>query len=223
MKRLFGKGIKLWESELSLRIFFLSIIVLNFILTPLATSHHSGTFIARTFYLFLIVSGSYALIKNKIYTYIIIAFSITAFIVWIVSSDNRIIWLDAADGFMQVLFYLIFLLLILIKVFKGGVFNMMRIEGAMTGYLLIGNLFASLYHTLNIILVNAFNITGASEGIAGFMYFSFTTLTTLGYGDIVPLHPIVRSISNMEAVIGQLYPAVLIARLISLESTNPKE
>lgn len=220
MKRLFGKGIKLWESEMSLRIFFISIVVLNFILTPLAASHQSGTIIARTFYLFLIISGSYALIEKKKYTYTIIVFSITAFIVWIISSESRILWVDAADGLMQVLFYLIFLLLILIKVFRGGVFNLMRVEGAMTGYLLIGNLFASLYYTLNIVLgSNIFHLPGG-DNISGFMYFSFTTLTTLGYGDIVPLHPIVRSMSNMEAVIGQLYPAVLIARLISLEGNK---
>lgn len=220
MKKLFGKGIRFWESEISLRVFFISIIVLNFILTPLATTHHSGTFVVRIFYLFLIMSGSLALISNKTINYIILVFSFTAFFVWILSNESRAVWLDAADGFMQVLFYLIFLVLILIKVFRGGVFNLIRVEGAMTGYLLVGNLFASLYYTFNIILgSNTFHLPGG-DNIAGFMYFSFTTLTTLGYGDIVPLHPIVRSMSNMEAVIGQLYPAVLIARLISLEGNK---
>ena len=48
------------------------------------------------------------------------------------------------------------------------------------------------------------------------VYFSFTTLTTLGYGDIMPVHPIARSLSNIEAIIGQVYPATLLARLVSL-------
>jgi hypothetical protein len=43
------------------------------------------------------------------------------------------------------------------------------------------------------------------------------TLTTVGYGDIVPVHPLARSLSNLEAVIGQLYPATLLARLVTLE------
>jgi hypothetical protein len=43
------------------------------------------------------------------------------------------------------------------------------------------------------------------------------TLTTTGYGDIVPLHPYARSLANIEAVIGQLYPATLVARLVTLE------
>ena len=46
-------------------------------------------------------------------------------------------------------------------------------------------------------------------------YFSFTTLTTLGYGDIIPLSPLVKMLTNLEAIIGQLYPSILIAILVS--------
>ncbi len=218
MRKLFHSGIKFWESEMSLRIFFISILILNFILMPLASSHESGTFVARSFYLFLIISGSYALIKIRLITYIIISFSLIAFLVWMLSYRNNIVWLNALDGILQVVFYMIFLLLILIKVFKGGVYNLKRLEGAITGYLLIGNLFATLYYTINLLTgSNAFFMPGG-EHVTNFTYYSFTTLTTLGYGDILPIHHSVRSLSSLEAVIGQLYPAVLIARLISLEN-----
>ena len=49
-----------------------------------------------------------------------------------------------------------------------------------------------------------------------FLYFSFVTLTTLGYGDITPVHPLARSMATIEALTGQLYIAVLVARLIGL-------
>jgi len=49
------------------------------------------------------------------------------------------------------------------------------------------------------------------------VYFSFVTLTSVGYGDIIPLHPVARSLANVEAIIGQLYPATLLARLVTLE------
>jgi hypothetical protein len=49
------------------------------------------------------------------------------------------------------------------------------------------------------------------------IYFSFVTLTTTGYGDVFPVHPIARSLCNVEAIIGQLYPATLLARLVTLE------
>jgi len=49
------------------------------------------------------------------------------------------------------------------------------------------------------------------------LYFSFVTLTSTGFGDIVPVHPVIRMLVNVEAIIGQLYPATLLARLITLE------
>ncbi|WP_246230094.1 potassium channel family protein [Bradyrhizobium cytisi] len=58
---------------------------------------------------------------------------------------------------------------------------------------------------------------------ASLFYMSFVTLTSTGYGDIVPVHPLARSLCNIESVIGQLYPATLLARLVTLElsSTGP--
>jgi hypothetical protein len=52
---------------------------------------------------------------------------------------------------------------------------------------------------------------------SNFGYFSFVTLTSVGYGDIVPVHPYARSLANVETIIGQLYPATLLARLVTLE------
>jgi voltage-gated potassium channel Kch len=54
------------------------------------------------------------------------------------------------------------------------------------------------------------------------MYFSFVTLTTVGYGDITPAILASRSMANLEALVGQLYPAILIARLVSMEFIDRK-
>jgi hypothetical protein len=54
------------------------------------------------------------------------------------------------------------------------------------------------------------------NGDSGVLYFSFATLTTLGYGDIVPTTPISRMLASVEAITGQLYLAVLVARLVGL-------
>jgi voltage-gated potassium channel Kch len=56
--------------------------------------------------------------------------------------------------------------------------------------------------------------------IAHALYFSFVTLTTAGYGDVIPLHPITRSLSSLEAVVGQLFPATIVARIVTLELAN---
>jgi voltage-gated potassium channel Kch len=49
------------------------------------------------------------------------------------------------------------------------------------------------------------------------LYFSLTTLTTTGYGDIVPVDPFARSLANLESLIGQFYLAITVARLVTLE------
>ena len=55
----------------------------------------------------------------------------------------------------------------------------------------------------------------AADGARAFLYFSFVTLTTVGYGDILPVHPAARSLAMLEAVTGPLYLAILVARLVS--------
>ncbi len=51
-------------------------------------------------------------------------------------------------------------------------------------------------------------------------YFSFITLTSVGYGDIMPVNPASQTVAILEALIGQLFPAILLARLVSLEIEN---
>ena len=58
--------------------------------------------------------------------------------------------------------------------------------------------------------------------VGNLIYFRLVTLTTIGCGDIAPLHPCVRSLANVEAIIGQIYPATLLARLLTLELANER-
>jgi Ion channel len=105
-------------------------------------------------------------------------------------------------------------------VFRPGRVTYHRIVGAVLLYLLIAVCFATLFAFVGLSIPAAFkglvledNAALASE----LFYLSFATLTTTGYGDLVPLHPLARSLCNFEAVIGQLYPATLLARLVTLE------
>jgi len=62
------------------------------------------------------------------------------------------------------------------------------------------------------------NVPGETESLQSqLFYFSFVTLTSIGYGDIAAVHPIVRMLTILEGVVGQLFPAILIARLVSLQ------
>jgi Ion channel len=106
-------------------------------------------------------------------------------------------------------------------VFGPGRISYHRVVGAVLLYLTIGLIFVALYGFVALVSPQAFTNLPALHGdfaIAGnLIYFSFVTLTTTGYGDIAPLHPYARSLANVEAIIGQIYPATLLARLVTLE------
>jgi hypothetical protein len=105
-------------------------------------------------------------------------------------------------------------------VFRRGRVTYHRIIGAILLYLLVAVGFATLFTFVGLSLPDAFKGITFEDNPAlanSVFYLSFVTLTSTGYGDVVPLHPIARSLCNIESVIGQLYPATLLARLVTLE------
>jgi len=106
-------------------------------------------------------------------------------------------------------------------VFAPGQVTFHRVVGAVFLYLSTGLIFVSLYCFVGLLAPKAFvGLDPIKDNFAlagNLIYFSFVTLTSVGYGDIVPLHPFARSFANVEAIIGQLYPATLLARLVTLE------
>jgi voltage-gated potassium channel Kch len=109
-------------------------------------------------------------------------------------------------------------------VFATGRVTFHRIIGGILLYLNIGSIFVALIGFVALIDPNVLtNLQPLEENYPKYIYFSFTTLTTTGYGDIIPVHPYARSLANIEQIIGQLYPAVLIARLVTLEIVSRHE
>ncbi len=106
-------------------------------------------------------------------------------------------------------------------VFAPGHVTFHRVIGAVLLYLCIGLIFVALFCFVTLRIPGALTGIGPfqdNSAVAGnLIYFSFVTLTSVGYGDIVPLHPFARGLANVEAIIGQLYPATLLARLVTLE------
>lgn len=108
-------------------------------------------------------------------------------------------------------------------VYAPGRITFRRLQGALVLYLNLATIFASAYHLIWDLNPGAFsNLSAITPGrgpsqIAVMLYFSFTTLTTTGFGDIVPINPFARSLANLEAVVGQLYLATTVARLVTLE------
>ena len=108
-------------------------------------------------------------------------------------------------------------------VFGPGKVTAHRIQGAILVYLNVSTLCSIAFIALTNVDPHAIaSTTGASlpseigTRVATLTYFSLTTITTTGFGDLVPLHPIARSLANLESVFGHLFPATLLARLVAL-------
>jgi hypothetical protein len=110
-------------------------------------------------------------------------------------------------------------------VFGEGRVSLHRIQGAIVIYLNIALAFGSLDNLILGLWPGAYtNVSHDTRSHLGEMiYFSLTTLTTTGYGDLSPVHPVARGMANLEAVIGQLYITTLIASLVGLHFTHRKE
>jgi voltage-gated potassium channel Kch len=96
-----------------------------------------------------------------------------------------------------------------------------HIYAALSAYLLVGVFFGLFYWVIEQIVPDTFT-AGAGFSRMSAIYFSFVTLATLGYGDIVPRTDVARGLAILEGVGGQLFLAVLVARLLSLYSTRLK-
>jgi hypothetical protein len=100
------------------------------------------------------------------------------------------------------------------------------ILGAINVYLMIGMAFAFLYGLIEHLQPGSFTglaaFSGAPERVIEFVYFSFVTMTTLGYGDVSPLTSYAMTASYAEAMFGQLYLAILVARLVGLYIARPR-
>ena len=119
----------------------------------------------------------------------------------------------------------IFLLSILVvmvvwQIFREGPITRQRVQGSITIYLLLGLIWAEAYTLAAHLDAKSFTGNLSTEQnamLAQFTYYSFVTLTTIGYGDIAPASLVTRALANVEGLIGQLFPAILIARLVSME------
>ncbi len=106
-------------------------------------------------------------------------------------------------------------------VYAPGRITFHRLQGAVVVYLNFAMIFASAFGLIWELSPMAYAGLPAAMGAPGesatMMYFSLTTLTTTGYGDIVPVEPFARGLANLELVTGQLYLAITVTRLVALQ------
>jgi hypothetical protein len=113
--------------------------------------------------------------------------------------------------------------LVIYRLFGPGQVTVHRVQGAIFVYLNVAVLFAIAFDVVETFCPGAVrSIAGGliatvpAQRLAEFSYFSMTTITATGYGDIVPVHPFARSLANLEAAFGVLFPATFVARFVAM-------
>jgi hypothetical protein len=174
----------------------------------------------------LLISGVAYISPRPLLRWATGAVAITTIILHWLNEFRPSLALDIAGSAFSLLALATLTVVVLVRVFNDtGSVTLSRVQGAVAAYVLFGISWSILYRLLDLCLPAAFSIT-ASAGVSqaemreSLTYFSFVTLTTLGYGDITAIHPIARMSVVFEALVGQLYPATLLARLVSLEITH---
>ncbi len=201
--------------------------LLIFLIIPLTATGTLPAFVLPAMFLVLVISILVVTWHSRVAAILVttaVALSPIGTFLWREHPTALTEWLSAGGRILAITAVSV---VIARAVFAGGRVTIHRVQGAVVLYLNFALLFFTLYRLMEVLLPGSFgNLphSGSEYGSgAALLYFSFTTLTSLGFGDITPIHPLARSLANLEGVIGQLYPATLLARLVSLEIEHRRQ
>lgn len=219
---------RFWSEERGLTVFLVLLIVEIFFIAPLQLTGFAIRFANSVIFTLLLFSGLLAMTrKTLLRTVLSMVVGLAVAIRW-THLVLEVPGLAVQDGLAMLVCSIGFLVIVLWQVYREGPITAHRIQGAVAAYLLLSVIFAVTYSLLEHLRPASFHLSSTLEAFDGrvnrsFYYFSVVTLTTTGYGDITPVTPMARTFVMMEALIGQLYPAILIARLVSLHVETKRE
>jgi hypothetical protein len=219
---MFRKLTQFWSEERSLTTLLALLAINLFVLEPVIREGAGIALLRGVFFSLLLVAGLLTTPRHKTVQIVLVVFvTLTMMVHWIRIAFG-IKGLMGWDACFSLLSVLALMVLVLEQVNREGPVTGHRVRGAVAGYLLLGVSCAFAYALIEHLVPGSFQMPAADlrSGQAqsdAFYYFSIVTLTTLGYGDITAVHPVARSVVMIEALLGQLYPAILIARLVTLQ------
>jgi hypothetical protein len=208
-----------WQSQANLSFFLALLVVVAFVLPSIGFGARNVKLYSDLTFSLLLLSGIAIAWGGRRELFLLAAFvgGVALAVRWTAffsKSSALQLWADQ----WSLAAILLIAVILLLQVFREGAVTHSRIQGAIAVYLLFGIGWAHAYHIAETVHPGSFATTaGAMSNVSDWVYYSFVTLTTVGYGDITPVRPIARTLSISEALTGQLYLAVLIARLVAME------
>lgn len=209
-------------------IFLFASLMLYFVVPPFfIDTPHRMHIISALFSLILLISV-YAIEMNRRFLHIGIALAVFLFAVkWIGVLHELGVRVILFETMVTCIFFALTSIAVINYTIRSQEVTASTIFGAICGYLLMGLTWSFLHALIFIMNNQAYNfpptVSDAPQiGTLNFIYFSFISLSTVGYGDITPVSQVARTFSWLEAVTGQIYLTVWIARLLALHITREK-
>jgi hypothetical protein len=216
-----------WSGDIGLTLVTISLLVLIFISIPLAQAGLSLRLVFDLIMVTLMISGALVVSQNRIAKAVVIAFVFVSAAVLMAGRFYPTPFLHQFGSVLSTLTLLLYVRIVLLLMFRAGPVTWSRIQGGVSAYLLLGMAWASAYQFAEHLHPGAFHFVSPPDGVdqltSKLIYFSFSTLSTVGFGDVTPTSPFARSLSISEALVGQLFPAVLIGALVAMAmQSRPK-
>jgi hypothetical protein len=214
-----------WATDRGLSLFLTLLLVYVFVMPSFVAWTRFEGAAADLFFMLLLVAGVAAVPLKRWQKAVMFMIITAAVVLGVVNRFAPSSALAAGGNISSLIILVLFSFIVIAQVFRGGPVTANRIKGAVAAYLLFGLTWASAYQLVASRIPQAFAgaLPANSKSAITWIYFSFVTLTTVGYGDITPVALPARSLAVLEALTGQLYPAILIARLVSLELLHRSE
>ena len=200
-------------------IYVLLVMILLQLTYPFSLLGNLQNAIYLSLYTALLASGVYLSSVNRprmIATAVVAGLNVAIGIPWVITGGD-ILWLTLASYTLLILFQAMIIIVLIEYIFVVNRVSRDVIYSASTIYIILGNLFTAVYMIIHTLDAEAFTSTTMTAPLPWqrMVYFSYSTLTTLGYGDITPVSPWAQSVAALEAMLGLLYIAIILGRMAS--------
>jgi voltage-gated potassium channel len=200
---------------------FLVFLISLFTITPFIENSVLASLFATINYTLLLLSGLYAFsdVRNFL-KFMTIFFLIAIVVEWIEFFHPEGQMVNTIGPLITASVLILLLIQTLRSIFIAREITQNVIFGALCGYILVGYIGTFLNMAVSITYPGSYNIAGELNTMEA-LYYSFVTMTTLGYGEILPLSDQARAITIMLSILGPMYVAILIAMLVGKYASKP--
>jgi len=218
----------LWDSKSPLTYLLIFLMISVFGAYPFMGESMIGNALCAIFFTLSFVAGIFSITLNKNKRKVGIGFSVLLLILHSLAISFNSLTTDVIIFITWIVYFLMLSFLLIDRIFSDDKVIFARFQGAIAVYIIFGIVFSFAYRILFLldptsIHFNHINTATTKVPAFEFLFFSFSTLTTLAYGEITPTTHLAQSLAIIEAVTGIMFTAILISRLVGLDSGKPNK